>query len=166
MLVENKANTEYQWGETELILTNNRMKLIALAINFRTVPNYMNIGSNELAGSWNDTKKSQLIESFLINFPVMPVIIYESLRQSIEVIDGKQRIRTIVEFYSNQLVLRDLKIKSDLNGCTYATLPSQVKRTLNRHSLSLISVTPSGDASPEEIEKLMKTLANRLKLDK
>lgn len=154
-------------GEPELIQTHAKIKIIALAINFRTIPNYMNIGSNNaLTGNWNNTKKSQLIESFIINFPVMPVIIYENLRQSIEIIDGKQRIITIVDFYSDRLVLSDLEIKPELNGCTYKTLPSQVKKALNRHSLSLISITPSGDATPEKIAKLMEVIANRLKSGK
>lgn len=111
---------------------------------------------------WNDVKKSHLIESFIINFPVMPIVIYEKSYHTYEVIDGKQRLKAIIDFYINQLVLSGLEVKTELNGCTYATLPHHAKKVLNRHSLYLISVIPSEDASTDEIAKLIEIVANRL----
>lgn len=79
-----------------------------------------------------------------------------------EVLDGKQRLKAIVDFYTNQLVLSGLEVKTELNGWTYATLPYHAKTVLNRHSLSLISIIPSEDASPEEIAKIIEIIAERL----
>ncbi|RCJ20228.1 hypothetical protein A6S26_05765 [Nostoc sp. ATCC 43529] len=114
------------------------------------------------ASDWDNVKKSQLIESFIINLPVMPIVLYENSQHTYKVIDGKQRLKAIVDFYSNQLVLSGLEVKTELNRCTYATLPFKVKTVLNRHSLSLITIIPSKDASPEEIAKLIEIAVNRL----
>lgn len=129
----------------------------------RSNPNYMVIDNeSQSALDWDDVKKSKLIEFFIINLPVMPIVLYEKSYHTYEVIDGKQRLKAILYFYTNQLVLSGLEVKTELNGCTYTTLPYHAKTVLNRHSLSLISIIPSEDANPEEIAKLIEVVAERL----
>lgn len=41
---------------------------------------------------WDRTKKSRLIESFIMNVPVPPVFLYEKSIGSFEVMDGQQRL--------------------------------------------------------------------------
>ena len=45
---------------------------------------------------WDNTKKSRLIESFIINVPVPPVFLYEVGYAKYEVMDGLQRDRKSV----------------------------------------------------------------------
>lgn len=59
---------------------------------------------------WNPIKKSQLIESFLANIPVPPIILYQLNSDEYEVIDGQQRIMAIHDFYANQLTLTGLEL--------------------------------------------------------
>lgn len=47
---------------------------------------------------WEDEKKSSFIESILIGIPIPPAFVYESQEGSWELIDGLQRISTILEF--------------------------------------------------------------------
>ncbi|NEU77567.1 DUF262 domain-containing protein [Nostoc sp. UIC 10630] len=163
MMTDDEVNGKYESGQYKLIQEINRIKLPALVDNIRFNPNYMVIDNeSQSAVNWDDVKKSKLIESFIINFPVMPIVLYERSDHTHEVIDGKQRLKAIVDFYSNQLVLSGLEVKTELNGCTYATLPYHAKRVLNRHSLSLISIIPSEDASPEEIAKIIEIIAEHL----
>jgi hypothetical protein len=163
MISDDKINGKYESGQDRLIQGINRIKLPVLVDNIRFNPNYMVIDNDsQSAVNWDDVKKSQLIESFIINFPVMPIVMYEKSYHTYEVIDGKQRLKAIVDLYSNQLVLSGLEVKTELNGCTYATLPYHAKTVLNRHSLSLISIIPSEDASPEEIAKIIEIIAERL----
>ncbi|MHC5825228.1 MAG: DUF262 domain-containing protein [Nostoc sp.] len=163
MLTDDEINDKYESGQDRLIQEIDRIKLPALVENIKSNPNYMVIDNDsQSVGDWNDVKKSQLIESFIINFPVMPIVLYERSDHIYEVVDGKQRLKAIVDFYSNKLVLSGLEFKTELNGCTYATLPYHAKTVLNCHSLSLISIIPSEDANPEEIAKLIKVVANRL----
>lgn len=163
MITDDEINAKYESYQYKLIQEINRIKLPALVENIKSNPNYMVIDNDsQSVGNWNDVKKSQLIESFIINLPVMPIVLYESSYHIYEVIDGKQRLKAIVDFYTNQLVLSGLEVKTELNGCTYTTLPFKVKTVLNRHSLSLITIIPSEDASPDEIAKLIEVVANRL----
>ncbi|MBD6620550.1 DUF262 domain-containing protein [Komarekiella sp. 'clone 1'] len=163
MMTDDEINGKYESGQDRLIQEIDRIKLTALVDNIRSNPSYMTIDNDsQSVKDWDDVKKSQLIESFIINFPVMPIVLYERSYHIYEVIDGKQRLKAIVDFYSNKLALSGLEVKTELNGCTYTTLPANVKAELNRHSLSLISIIPSGDASPEEIAKVIEVVANRL----
>lgn len=163
MITDDEINAKYESRQDRLVQEINRIKLPSLVENIRSNPNYMVIDNDsQSVGNWNNVKKSQLIESFLINLPVMPIVLYERSDHTYEVIDGKQRLKAIVDFYMNKLALSGLEVKAELNGCTYATLPYHAKKVLNRHSLSLISIIPSEDASPEEIAKLIEIVANRL----
>ena len=87
---------------------------------------------------WNNRQKSLLVESLLLNVPIPPVFLYENDLARYEVMDGQQRLNTIKEFLSNQFPLRGLEIISSLNGKTYSRLPSKVKRSLDRASISAV----------------------------
>ena len=85
---------------------------------------------------WDAERKSRLIESFIMNIPVPPLFVFESDLAKYEVMDGQQRITTIKEFFSNLLVLEGLEQWPELNGRTYANLPSQIKKGIDRSSIS------------------------------
>jgi len=163
MMNNNEINAKYESGLNRLSQELDRVKLPRLVENIRSNPNYIRIDADSQSNlDWDDVKKSQLIESFILNLPVMPIVLYEMSYHTYEVIDGKQRLKAIVDFYSNQLALSGLEIKTELNGYTYANLPVHTQRVLDNHSLSLISIIPSEDANPDEIAKLIEIVANRL----
>lgn len=163
MMTDDEINAQYESSQGRLIQEINRIKLPALVEKIRSNTKYMVIDSdNQSDRNWDDVKKSKLIESLIINFPVMPIVLYKRLDYTYEVIDGKQRLRAIVDFYSNKLALSGLKVKTELNECTCVTLPHHAKKALNNRSLSLISIIPSGDASPDEIAKIIEVVAERL----
>ncbi|MBD2254267.1 DUF262 domain-containing protein [Nostoc parmelioides] len=163
MMTNDEINAKYESGLNRLVQELDRVKLPILFENIRSNPNYIMIdGDSQSALDWNDIKKSQLIESFILNLPVMPIILYEMSYHTYKVIDGKQRLKAILDFYSNQLALSGLEIKTELNRCTYANLPVHAQKDLDRRSLSLISIIPSEDAKPDEIAKLIEIIANRL----
>lgn len=162
-MTNDEINAKYESGVNRLLQEIDRIKLPRLFENIRSNPNYMIIGSNsQSAVDWSEVKKSRLIESFILNLPVMPIVLYEMSYHTYKVIDGKQKLKAIVDFYSNQLVLSGLEVRTELNGCTYANLPVHTQKVLDRHSLSLISIIPSEDAKPDEIAKLIEIIANRL----
>lgn len=162
-MTDDEINAKYESGINRLIQEIDRIKLPGLVEKITSNLSYMVIDKeSQSTRDWDDVKKSRLIESFILNLPVMPIVLYERSYYTYEVIDGKGRLKAIVDFYSNQLALSGLEVKTELNGCTYATLPFKVKTVLNRYSLSLITIIPSEDASPEEIAKLIEVVANRL----
>lgn len=159
---EDKISYEYESARSRIIHERSSIKLPILAETIKYNPKYMTVDTHALrATEWDNVKKSKLIESFIVNFPVPPIILYEKEHKQYQVIDGRQRLKAIVDFYNNQLVLSGLDIKHELDGCTYGTLPTKFKAELNRHSLYLISIMPD-NATPEEIARLIEILQNRL----
>ena len=168
-ITDTQINAKYESGINRLILENNRIKLPELVDNIKLEPNYMMINS-DWSSSWDEITKSRLIESLLINIPVMPIILYEKAYKSYEVIDGKERLKTIVDFYSDHAVpayadrlkLTGLEVETSLEGCTYSTSPSQVKNQLNKRSLSWVNCIPMNDDLTElELEKLIGAVKER-----
>ena len=68
-------------------------------------PNYQRSGE-----VWNENKKSFLIDSILKNFPMPPIFLHEHIDDVtgitvFDVIDGKQRLSSIIAFIKNEICL-------------------------------------------------------------
>lgn len=160
-ITDAQLNAKYESGINRLILEHDKIKLPKLVESIKSNPDYMMINSDWIL-SWDEITKSRLIESFLINIPVMPIIVYEKSYKSYEVIDGRERLKTIVDFYSDRLILTGLEVETDLDNCTYSTCPIKVKQRLNNYSLSLINCIPmNNDQSELEIKKLIDAVKKR-----
>lgn len=111
---------------------------------------------------WDDTKKSRLIESFIMNVPVPPVFLYEVNLGSYEVMDGQQRLNAIVDFLQGRFELTGLKIWPSLNGRTFARLPPMVRRGLERAKVSSITLMSDSSASAGDDMDLRAQVFERL----
>lgn len=77
--------------------------------------------------AWDDLRRSKLIESLMIGYPIPEIILAEILGQKHKyiVIDGKQRLATIAGFMNPELgfweesKLKKLETRTDLSGLTY-----------------------------------------------
>lgn len=74
--------------------------------------------------AWGVDRKSKFIESIVCSLPIPNVVLAEdrAMKGRYLVIDGKQRLFAIASFLRGDFVLRDLTIRSDLNGCSFADL--------------------------------------------
>jgi uncharacterized protein with ParB-like and HNH nuclease domain len=81
--------------------------------------------------AWDIDKKSKFIESLILGLPVPPIILAEKKekKNSYIVIDGKQRLLSIMQFCKSDgdieyesLFLNNLEILHDLNGLNYEIL--------------------------------------------
>ena len=59
---------------------------------------------------WNDNKKSFLIDTIFKNFPMPPIFLHQHIdsgsgKTVYEIIDGKQRLQSIVDFINNKIAL-------------------------------------------------------------
>lgn len=79
---------------------------------------------------WHKKRQSALIESFLLNIPIPPVYLAEEAYGKYTVIDGKQRILAITRFMQNQLELAELQKFRELEGYTFAKLPTELRNAL------------------------------------
>jgi hypothetical protein len=77
--------------------------------------------------SWDNAKPSRLIESFFMNVPVPPVFLNEDEYGKYSVIDGKQRLNAIYQFFTNNFVLQGLRIFSDINGSKFSDIPAKFR---------------------------------------
>ncbi len=95
---------------------------------------------------WDNTRKSRLIESFLMNVPVPPIFLNEDAYGQYSVIDGKQRLNSIHEFLRGQLRLSGLEVFSDINGKNFDELPRPLQTVINtRPTLRAVIVLRQSD---------------------
>jgi hypothetical protein len=154
---DREINEKYDSREQRIVTESNREKLPNFVAALKT-PGYMKLRPfYQRRPRWDPARQSRLIESFIINIPVPPVFLYEQAYNSYEVMDGQQRISAIQEFYDNRLVLKGLELWPELNGRTYATLPSKIRAGVDRRSLSSI-VLVKESADTEEEAMLIKQL--------
>lgn len=84
--------------------------------------------------AWTDEKRSKLIESVIIGYPVPEIVLAEdpNKKKSFIVIDGKQRLLTIAGYIDHESyqywvcpTLKSLKVRDDLNGVEYSDLSTK-----------------------------------------
>ena len=149
---------KYHSREKRIMTEINREKLPSFAEALKK-PGYMNLQPfYQRRSRWDKQKQSRLIESFIVNIPIPPIILYEQDYNSYEVIDGQQRITAIKDFYENKLKLTGLEFWPELNGLTYQELNQIIKAGIDRRSISTITIVTESTADPEEA-MLLKQLA-------
>jgi hypothetical protein len=84
---------------------------------------------------WDEIEKSRFIESYWLNIPILPVTLIDLDYRTKEVIDGRVRIMSIVDFYDGKFALNGLQMWTELNGRTYRDLPYKLKDSLDRKRL-------------------------------
>lgn len=87
---------------------------------------------------WDRTKKSLLIESFLMNVPVPPLFLFEKDYNQYEIMDGRQRLEAISEYLDNNYALTGLEFWSELQGKRFNDLPGTIQRGLLRRTINAI----------------------------
>lgn len=74
---------------------------------------------------WDYKQKCELIESILMGLP-LPIFYFKQQNNSTYVVvDGKQRLSTLFDFFSNGFALKSLKILSFLNGRKFEDLTEE-----------------------------------------
>jgi hypothetical protein len=111
---------------------------------------------------WDTGRKSRLIESFLMNVPVPPVFLYEYELARFEVMDGRQRLTALMEFYDDKFKLTDLQHWPELNGRMYSTLPNSIRDGIDRRYLSSIILLNETAATEDQAAFLKKLVFERL----
>jgi hypothetical protein len=97
-----------------------------------------------------------------MNVPVPPLFVYESDLAKYEVMDGQQRITALLDFYTNKLTLEGLEQWPELNGRIYDKLPPEIKKGIDRRSISYIVLLKESAATTEEEALLRQEVFERL----
>lgn len=98
---------------------------------------------------WKKHQQARFIESILLNLPI-PYIFVADVGQGdkegrLEIVDGSQRVRTIVAFMQDQLRLDGLKKLTKANGFTYSELSGPRQLRFKRKTLRMIELTENTD---------------------
>ena len=84
--------------------------------------------------AWDITRKSRFIESIFLGFPIPDIVLasQDKKRGKFVVLDGKQRLLTILQFYgrsetpNDSFALKNLEFRPELNGCTHEALKNDL----------------------------------------
>lgn len=156
------AEERYESREKRILTEINRERLPSFAESLKK-QKYMDLQPfYQRRSRWDAKKQSRLIESFLINIPVPPILLFERDYNYYEVMDGQQRITAISNFYENHLKLEDLTIWPELNGLKYGELPGKIKAGIDRRSISSIVIVTESTSDDEEALFLKQETFERL----
>lgn len=160
-LCDEEINEKYKKGEIRIITEQARYPLDSIkpmldSEKYTLNPEY------QRRKRWDNTRKSRLIESFIMNVPIPPIFLYEINYSFYEVMDGQQRLNAIYEFYKGNFELEGLEYWQELNGRKYQNLPEQVQRGIDRRYLSSIVLLQETAKSTAEANFLKQIVFERL----
>lgn len=107
---------------------------------------------------WPEESESKLIESLLLGLPVPNLFFATNPDGTWEVVDGLQRISTLIHFASDSSVqldeigkseplrLQGLKKLTNFNGLTFEDLPSPVRLTFTKRGLGVTALSDKSDS--------------------
>ncbi|MEA5141635.1 DUF262 domain-containing protein [Arcicella rigui] len=91
---------------------------------------------------WTDYQKTRFIESIIIGIPIPPIFVAEDSNGRWELVDGLQRLSTILSFFGdlrtmpekNNWILSDGDLIKSLEGYDSNTLPNKILLNIKRSS--------------------------------
>lgn len=114
---------------------------------------------------WDDEQKTKLIESILLGIPIPPVFVAQRINGKWDVIDGQQRLSTILQFTKllkkddgtdyDPLVLQATKFLPSLDGVKWEDnhlFPNDQKITFKREKISFTIIKETTDSDEAKYE--------------
>lgn len=113
---------------------------------------------------WKPKQKACFIESLFLGVPIMPIFVSVAGDDAeLEIIDGSQRIRTIVDYCNDRLKLQGLEKLTMLNDTYFSDLPISRQNKFKLRDLRFHVVTDKAEsATRADIFKRVNTSSTRL----
>lgn len=92
---------------------------------------------------WSNQKKSQFIESIILNFPIPPIYLNQTKEGDYMIIDGLQRTTSLIEFYNGKFALSGLDALPKYNGLYFKDLPEYLQSKFEDKKLAIFILKPS-----------------------
>ena len=154
-------NEKYEKGYSRVVTETGSYK-IALIKSIFSQSNYNLKPDYQRRITWDNKKRSKLIESLIINIPIPPIFLYEYDYDKYEVMDGLQRITAIIDFYDNKYRLTGLEEWKELEGKRYKDLPEKIREGIDRRQLQVITLLKESAASIERPDRIKRIVFERL----
>ena len=97
---------------------------------------------------WDPKQKSELIESILMGIPIPIIYLFETKEGTKQVIDGRQRISTILDFLNGKFELKNLTILHNIKGC-FKQLEPKLQGIFEDYQISSYIIQPP---TPERVK--------------
>lgn len=126
----------------EYFLSEFTLEILAMKMNKKDyiVPDY------QREFTWEEDRKSKFIESIIIGLPIPFIFFWEDpATGKLEIVDGSQRLRTIRDFFNDDLILNNLEKIPAANGMCFSDLPESRRRKILNRSLRGITLNSSAD---------------------
>jgi len=100
---------------------------------------------------WQDEQKSRLIESILVQLPIPPIFLVENDDGILELIDGLQRVSSVIQFIAAHDIDREplrligCDLMKELNGKVYEDLPLADRLRIKRTPIRAIIIKKQGN---------------------
>lgn len=160
-LTNDEINEKYRKGEVRIITEQARYPLGTI-VNMVNSEDYILNPEFQRRHRWDATRKSRLMESFIMNVPIPPIFLYEREYSVYEVMDGLQRLTAISQFYEDKFALQDLVEWKELNGFKYSQLPEQIRKGIDRRYISSIILLQETAKSESEANRLKQLVFERI----
>ncbi len=98
---------------------------------------------------WGPKQTSELVESILMGIPIPTIYLFEMKDGTKQVVDGRQRISTILKFFNDKFSLKDLKILPQCNGKKFSELDVKMQGIFEDYQLFFYIIQPP---TPERVK--------------
>ena len=159
--IEEDLNLKYESGYSRVITENGTIKVSMLADLFNG-KEYNLHPEYQRRITWDNKKRSKLIESLIINIPIPPIFLYEYEFGKYEIMDGLQRVSALIDFYNNEFALTGLEEWKELEGKRYSKLPEKIKEGIGRRQISTITLLKESASTYERADRIKRLLFERL----
>lgn len=113
---------------------------------------------------WTQKQQVYLIDSILKNFPLPKIFARQSFDENAdvtyEIIDGQQRLTTILKFLNNEFPILKKRhpkpdtLGDDLDGMYFKDLPLELKRNFKKYALSVDIITANREETVDMFTRL------------
>ncbi|MGE4457293.1 MAG: DUF262 domain-containing protein [Arcobacteraceae bacterium] len=111
---------------------------------------------------WDNKRKSRFIESVLLGVPLTPFLVSEDGKGRLEIIDGSQRIRTLISFYKNEFGLSGLEKLEKINKAKFRDLPKKAQNSYKNRDFKIIIVDEANLNIKQDIFNRINTSSEKL----
>jgi hypothetical protein len=115
---------------------------------------------------WSRTDKQYFIDTVLSNLPAPPIFLHKSLddqgRPTYHVVDGKQRLQTVIDFTRDKIRMADDFADANLRKKRWAQLDREVKAKFWNYSLIVEMLPDVTDSSVKNIFERINRNSRRL----
>lgn len=105
---------------------------------------------------WTTEQAGRLIESLLLQIPIPLLYFAEQRDETWEIIDGQQRVMSLVRFIREDVPLRGLSVLAHLNGLSFSDLDFRQQRQILSSVLRVVVI--AADSHPAMVHEIFARL--------